>query len=57
MLGVIWSGAGNAADIFLLAAAIVAGLAAVLAVVTARDIGYALTNVAVCLIALGLLAL
>ena len=57
MLNVIWSGANSASDIFLLAAAIVAAIAAVLAVVKAEDIGFALINAAVCLISLGLLAL
>ena len=57
MTAVIWSGGATASDIFLLAAAIVAALAAVLAMVKAEDVGFALINAAVCLIALGLLAL
>lgn len=52
----IWSGAGSASDVFLLAAAIIAGTAAVAATL-ARDLGWTLTNVALALMALGLLAL
>lgn len=56
MNATIWSGATNAADIFFLIAAIVAGLAAVLAVV--RQVpDSALVPAAVALVALGLLAI
>ena len=56
MTAVIWSGAQTASDVFLLAAAICAGLLAVLELV-ARDPVDALLPVAICLTALGLLAL
>jgi hypothetical protein len=55
-VAVIWSGGQTASDVFLLCAAIVAAIAGVTAVV-ARDLGWALTNAAVALVALGLLAL
>jgi hypothetical protein len=69
MLSTIWSGAGNASDVFFLIAAIVAGLATLLALVThtrhadgtAPDVtlavGAALIPAAITLISLGLLAI
>ena len=55
MLAVIWSGATTASDVFLLVAAIVAGIDAVIQL--AGDVpALALLPAAVCLIALGLLA-
>lgn len=54
MNAVIWSGATNASDIFLLIAAIVAGLAAVIAGLKVPE--SALVPAAIALIALGLLA-
>lgn len=56
MIAVIWSGAQTASDVFLLAAAIVAVAAAAGAAI-ARDLGWTLSNAAVALVALGLLAL
>jgi hypothetical protein len=55
MLGAIWSGATNAADIFWLIAAVVAGIDAIIHVQN-RNLQVALLSVAVCIIALGLLA-
>jgi hypothetical protein len=72
MLSTIWSGAGNATDVFFLIAAILAGLATILALVAptrthtvdgvahtndALAYGVALVPAAICLIALGLLAI
>jgi hypothetical protein len=51
----IWAGAATASDLFLLIAAIVAGLAAIIALL--RDPVAALVPAAICLIALGLFAL
>ena len=56
MLNVIWSGGADASDIFFLVAAIVAFVYAVLVVLN-RDIIDALVPVAICLVALGLLAI
>ena len=55
MNAVIWSGASTASDIFFLIAAIVAGLNAVWNVARRAPEG-ALLPTAVCLVALGLLA-
>ena len=56
MNSVIWTGAQTASDIFLLIAAIVAGLAAIIAAVRAAPES-ALIPAALALVALGLLAL
>jgi len=56
MTSTIWQGAGNASDVFLLVAAIVAAVDAVL-VALKRAPEAALLPVAVALIALGLLAI
>ena len=50
----IWTGAATASDLFLLIGAIVAGIAAVVALL--HDPIVALLPAAVCLVALGLLA-
>lgn len=55
MLAVIWSGASNASDVFLLVAAIVAAVDAVLVALKGAPEA-ALLPAAVALIALGLLA-
>jgi hypothetical protein len=56
MLGIVWSGAGNASDVLLLVAAIVAGLDAILRI-AGREPTLALLPAAVCLLALGMMAL
>lgn len=57
MNAVIWSGATTASDLFLLIAAILAGLAALIVLLREPRAGEtALLPAAVCLIALGLLA-
>ena len=56
MLTTIWSGGADASDIFLLIAAIVAGVVAVVELAAQQWVN-ALLPVAVALIALGLLAL
>ena len=67
MNAVIWSGATNASDIFFLIAAIVAGLAALMALLVHGTVAEpdgrrvipwptALIPAAICLVALGLLA-
>lgn len=55
MTGAIWSGATNASDIFWLIGAIVAGIDAIIHVQKA-SYQIALLSAAVCVIALGLLA-
>lgn len=55
MIGVIWSGAGNATDIFLLIGAVLAALDAVLVALKGAPEA-ALLPAAVALVALGLLA-
>jgi hypothetical protein len=55
MLALIWSGAGNASDVLLLVAAIVAGLEAIIHL-TGPTPTLALLPAAVALIAVGLLA-
>ena len=57
MLSAIWTGASNASDIFLLIAAIVAGIATVATLMTPppNPLG-AMIPAAICLIALGILA-
>lgn len=60
MLSVIWSGAADASDVFYLIAAILAGIAALLYLVGDRVVSalpMGLTAAALCLLALGLLAL
>lgn len=56
MQAVIWAGATNASDVFLLIAAIVAGLATITTLFVGRDAMASLIPAAICLIALGLLA-
>jgi len=55
MLATIWSGAGSASDVFMLIAAVLAGLDAVLRIVNG-ELVLALLPAAVALVALGLLA-
>jgi hypothetical protein len=57
MVSVIWAGAGNAADIFFLIGAILAGLYGLFVLFGQRDPAAALIPAAICLVALGLLAL
>jgi hypothetical protein len=56
MLAAVWTGATNASDIFLLIAAIVAGLATIIIALRPGPEA-ALVPAAICLIALGLLAI
>lgn len=57
MLSAIWSGAGNASDVFFLAAAIVAVVDFLLAWSNHSDLNKGLLTASVVLLALGLLAL
>jgi hypothetical protein len=57
MFSTIWSGAGNASDIFFLAAAIVAFVDWLIAITGRHELSKGLLTVSIVLLALGLLAL
>jgi len=57
MIASIWAGAGNASDVFFLAAAIVAAVDWLIAITGRHELSKGLLTVSIVLLALGLLAL